>query len=296
MSDRSADPDAIGPPARLDLTDPRVLRDLMKRHNIEAQKAFSQHWLADRDVLEAIVDAAEITRADTVLEVGAGMGVLTVELGRRAGRVVAVELERDVIRALREVTKPYPNIEIYETDLLKIDPTAYFGATPYKLVANLPYAITALTLRHFLEAAHPPERIVILIQREVAERILASPGEMSLLALSVQFYATPRFVASVPARSFVPPPKVDSAVIALDRHLPPLVGEARTRLFAIAKLAFAQRRKQLHNVLPRALHMSAAQVGAWLDAAAITPDRRPQTLSVAEWVRLTELDPRAHTP
>ncbi len=296
MTDKDTERAALGPPSRLDLTDPRVVRDLMKRHNIEAQKSFSQHWLADRDVLDAIVQAAELTRADTVLEVGAGMGVLTVELGRRAGRVVAVEIEREVMRALREVTKPYPTIEIYNTDLLKINPTEYFGETPYKLVANLPYAITALTLRHFLEAAHPPTRIVILIQREVAERILAQPGEMSLLALSVQFYSTPRLITRVPARSFVPPPQVDSAVIELASHPPPLTGEARARLFAIAKLAFAQRRKQLHNVLPQALHMSAAQVGAWLAAAGITPDRRAQTLSVAEWVRLTELDPRIPKP
>jgi 16S rRNA (adenine1518-N6/adenine1519-N6)-dimethyltransferase len=284
--------DEIGPPSRLDLTNLRVVRDLMRRHNIEAQKSFSQHWLVDRDALEKIVDAAELSRADTVLEVGAGLGVLTVELARRAGRVVAAEIEREVMRGLREVTKPYPNIEIYNIDLMQINPTDFFGATPYKLVANLPYAITALTLRHFLEAEHPPERTVVLIQREVAERITAPPGDMSLLSLSVQFYSTPRLVARVSARSFDPPPQVDSAIVALERHAPPITGDARARLFVIAKLAFAQRRKQLHNILPGALHLSAPQVRTWLDAAGISPDRRPQTLSVAEWVRLAELDPR----
>ncbi len=288
----NSDQAELGPPSRYNLTDPRVVRDLMRKHNIEAQKNFSQHWLVDRDALDAIVNAAELTRADTVLEVGAGMGVLTVELGRRAGRVVAVEIEREVMRGLRDVTKPYPNIEIYNTDLLQVDPVDYFGDTPYKFVANLPYAITAMAIRHFLEAAHPPTRMVVLIQREVAERILAKPGDMSLLALSVQFYSTPRLVAKVPAASFDPPPKVDSAVIALDIHPPPVSEDLKARLFVIARLAFAQKRKQLHNILPGALHMSPTQVREWLDAAGIAPDRRPQTLSVEEWVRLAEVDPR----
>jgi len=220
------------------------------------------------------------------------MGVLTVELARRAGRVVAVEIEREVVRGLRDVTKPYPNIEIYNTDLLRVNPSDYFGDAPYKFAANLPYSVTAKAIRHFLEVDHPPTRMVMLIQQEVAERILAKPGDMSLLALSVQCFSTPRFIAKVPARSFSPPPKVDSAIIALDIHPPPLSSELRARLFVIAKLAFAQRRKQLHNILPGALHMPPPQVLNWLTEAGIASDRRPQTLSLEEWARLVELDPR----
>ena len=282
----------IGPAPRHDLTDMRVVRELGQRHRIEPRKSFSQHWLVDRDALDAIVAAGQLTRATTVLELGAGMGVLTAELARRAGRVVAVELERDVLRALREIIKPYPNVQILNMDLLQLDPVEVFGTTPYRLVANLPYAVTALALRHFLETPHPPERMVVLIQREVAERIVAPPGEMSMLALSVQFFSTPTLIAHVPASSFAPPPKVDSAVLALDIHPPPLSGTERARLFVIAKMAFSQRRKQLHNILPGALHLPADQVEAWLTAAGITSDRRPQTLSVAEWVKLAELDPR----
>lgn len=286
------EPTALGPAPRLDLTDWRVVRDLAFKHQIEARKSFSQHWLVDRDALDAMVTAGQLTRDTAVLELGAGMGVLTTELARRAGRVVAVELERDVLRALRETTKPYPNVELLNTDLLKIDPAEIFGAAPYRLLANLPYAVTSMALRQFLETAHPPERMVVLIQREVAERILAPPGEMSMLALSVQFYSTPTLIAQVPARCFSPPPKVDSAIIALDIHPPPATGTIRARLFVLAKLAFAQRRKQLHNTLPGALHLPESQVNAWLEAAGITPDRRPQTLSIAEWVQLAELDPR----
>jgi 16S rRNA (adenine1518-N6/adenine1519-N6)-dimethyltransferase len=196
------------------------------------------------------------------------------------------------LRALKDLTKPYENVEIIKGDVLSVDPAQVFGDAPYRLIANLPYAITSITLRHFLETAHPPERMVILIQREVADRILAQPGDMSLLSLSVQFYATPRFVLAVPPRSFAPPPQVNSAVIALDWHGPITDEDIRARLFTIAKLCFAQRRKQLHNTLPGIVHLPAAQVHAWLAAAEITPDRRPQTLSLAEWIRLVRLDPR----
>lgn len=283
---------ALGPPPRFDLTEPPMVQRFAQYHGIIARKGFSQHWLVDRDVLDAIVAAGEVTRTTNVIEVGAGMGVLTAELARRAGRVVAVELEHDVLRALKDLTKPYKNVEIIKNDVLQVDPAEVFGEAPYRLIANLPYAITSITLRHFLEGKHPPERMVILIQREVADRILAEPGEMSLLSLSVQFYATPRFVLAVPPRSFLPPPKVNSAVIALDWHPPAADNEIRARVFTIAKLCFSQRRKQLHNTLPGIIHLPAPQVHAWLESAGISPDRRPQTLSLAEWIHLVELDPR----
>lgn len=284
--------ETIGPPPRFDLTDMRVLRETMRRHEIEARKEFSQHWLVDRDALDTITTAAELTRDDTVVEVGAGMGVLTVELARRAGRVVAIEVERDVLRSLRDMVKPYGNVEIIHEDLLKLNPSELMEGTDYKVVANLPYSITGLALRVFLEAAHPPRRMVVLIQKEVAERLVAKPGDLSLIGLSAQFYSTPRIVAIVPASSFSPPPKVDSAIVALDWHEPPTDAETRARMFVFAKIAFSQRRKQLHNILPSGLYLSATQVASWLEVAGITPDRRPQTLSVDEWVRLAQTDPR----
>jgi 16S rRNA (adenine1518-N6/adenine1519-N6)-dimethyltransferase len=284
-------PPDLGPPPRYDLTDLRVVRQLERRFGMHARKDFSQHWLVDRAVVDAIAQAADLTRADTVLEPGAGMGVLTVELARRAGRVVAVEIERAALAVLREVTGDYSNVTIAAADLLQVDPAAVCPGA-YVLAANLPYAITAMALRHFLENPHPPQRAVVLIQYEVAERIIAGPGQMSLLALSVHCYATPRLVMKVPASSFAPPPKVDSAVVALAPHPPPLDPPRRKRMFALARAAFAQRRKQMHNILPGAAGVPPEQVAEWLAAAGIAPDRRPQTLDLADWVRLTELDPR----
>jgi 16S rRNA (adenine1518-N6/adenine1519-N6)-dimethyltransferase len=282
----------LGPPPPFNLCDPRVVQATARRFGIEARKSFSQHWLVDRDALDAILAAAELGHTDNVLEFGAGMGVLTAELARRAGRVTAVEIERDVLPALQAMTAPYPTVTIINDDLLRVNPSTVFGGAPYKVVANLPYAITAKALRHVLEAAHPPERVVVLIQREVALRIMAKPGDMSLLALSVQFFAAPRIVARVPAASFMPPPEVDSAIIALDRR-PPLTDAAtRDRLFNLAKLAFSQRRKQLHNILPGMMHLPQEEVLAWLASCQIAPDRRPQTLTMEEWIRLAESDPR----
>ena len=287
--------DALGPLPPYDLTNPRDVHSVERMFHLRARKSFSQHWLTDRAALDAIVTAARLTRASTVLEVGAGMGVLTAELGRRAGRVVAIEIERDVMPVLREMTSAYPQVEIVNADLLDIEPAQFFKDTPYTLVANLPYAITAAALRHFLEAAaHPPAHMVILIQKEVAERLIAKPGDLSLLGLSVQFYSTPEIVMRVPAASFMPPPRVDSAIVALVVHPAPVPVVIRDRLFKIARVAFSQRRKQLHNVLPGALHLSAEQVQAWLAGVGIAPDRRPQTLSLAEWIQLAESDPRTN--
>ena len=281
-----------GPEPPYDLTDARVVRRVEQVYHLHARKSFSQHWLTDCDALKQIVDASCLTPTTTVLEVGAGMGVLTAKLARRAGRVIAVEIERDVWPVLRDMTGGYPHVELLNTDLMRIDPARLFAGTPYTFVANLPYAITSHALRYYLESSQQPERMVVLIQYEVAERLVAQPGDMSLLSLSVQMYSTPRIVAHVPAHSFSPPPEVDSAIVVLEMH-PPLADVAvRERMFKIAKQAFSQRRKQLHNILPGALHIAPERVQDWLASVDIAPDRRPQTLSLDEWIRLTENDPR----
>ena len=179
-------------------------------------KSFGQHFLIDRSALLKIVDAAEIDAADQILEVGAGTGVLTRELARQARRVVAVELERDMLALLATTTRGYTNVELVERNLLYLDPAEVFGVEPYKLVANLPYYITAPTFRHFLESANPPRLLVVMVQEEVAQRIVAEPGRLSLLAVSIQFYGRPRIVASVPAKAFYPAPKVDSAILRVE--------------------------------------------------------------------------------
>ncbi len=202
-----------GPP---DLTDPRVVRRILRQHGLRPNKGFGQHLLVDRDALEAIVAAAELSREDAVLEVGAGMGVLTEALAERARRVVAVELEREILPVLQETVARFSNVEIIPRNLLAVQPETIFGAAPYKLVANLPYYITAPTLRHFLEAASRPSRLVVMVQKEVAERLVAAPGDLSLLGVSVQFYGQPRLMRIVPAASFYPPPLIDSAIVRVD--------------------------------------------------------------------------------
>jgi 16S rRNA (adenine1518-N6/adenine1519-N6)-dimethyltransferase len=272
-----------------DLTDIGALRALLRRHSVErVNKGLGQHLLISRKALDTVIEAADLVADDNVLEVGAGTGVLTVELARRARRVVAVEMDRAILPALREVVEPFPNVEIIPRDLLRVRPEEVFGGQPYKFVANLPYYITALIMRHILEADARPTRVVVMVQREVAERMTAAPGEMNLLGLSAQFYGAPRIVAQVPATAFYPPPKVDSAVVRLDLFRePPLDPAGRELFFTLARAGFAEKRKQLHNSLERNLHLSPEQVAGWLAACGIDPERRAQSLSVEEWLALT---------
>lgn len=270
-----------------DLTSVRELRQLLSAHGMHPNKAFGQNFLIDRAVLRQIVAAAEIDAADSILEVGAGTGVLTRELARQARRVVAVEIERNMLSLLAETTRDVANVEIIARNLLSLNPVEVFGGAPYKLVANLPYYITAPTFRHFLESANAPRLIVVMVQEEVAERITAAPGDLSLLAVSVQFYGKPRIVARVPAAAFYPAPKVDSAILRVDVSAEtPLTLPERDQFFRVVQAGFSARRKQLHNALEQALHLPPAMVRTWLEAAAIDASRRAETLDIAEWLNL----------
>ncbi|HEY7340139.1 MAG TPA: 16S rRNA (adenine(1518)-N(6)/adenine(1519)-N(6))-dimethyltransferase RsmA [Ktedonobacterales bacterium] len=273
-----------------DLTDLGTLKRLLARHGISLNKGLGQHLLTSRKALNAVVGAADLMPDDRVLEVGAGPGVLTRELAQRARRVVAVELDRAVLPVLRETTADLPNVEIIPRNLLEVQPEEVFGTEPYKLVANLPYYITSLILRHLLESANPPRVLVVMVQREVAERLAAGPGEMSLLALSVQIYGTPRIITYVPASAFFPPPQVDSAVVRVDLHPAPLLDAATTeQFFALIHAGFAEKRKQIHNSLARHLDVSRETVSRWLAEGEIDSMRRAQTLSLEEWLRLAHI-------
>jgi 16S rRNA (adenine1518-N6/adenine1519-N6)-dimethyltransferase len=270
-----------------DLTDRGTLNRLLLKHGIHPNKGLGQHLLVSRRALEAVVAAAELTPKDAVLEVGAGTGVLTRELAARARRVVAVELDRAMLPVLRETTADLANVEILPRNILDVRPEEVFAGAHYKLVANLPYYITSLILRHLLEAANPPSLLVVMVQREVAERIIAGPGAMNLLGLSVQFFGSPCIVGLVPATAFFPPPKVESAIVRVDVYAEPLAtGALREQFFRMAHAGFAQKRKQLHNALERNLDVSRETVGQWLAAAGIDPTRRAQTVSLEEWLRL----------
>lgn len=255
-----------------------------------------QHLLTDRSVLGQVVEAAELGLTDTVIEVGAGLGVLTRELALRAGRVIAVELDQRLALALRQGLASLPNVEIVQGDILKLPPSQLLtpkgsvgaaGPWPsYKVVANLPYYITSAALRHFLEESPRPRLMVLMVQVEVAERIAAAPGQMSLLSVSVQLYGRPTILARVPARSFSPPPKVESAILRIDVHSKPPVAVPEADFFPVVRAGFTSRRKQLHNALAHALDFAPGEAQAVLAEAGISPQRRAQTLSVEEWAAL----------
>ncbi|HZS77148.1 MAG TPA: 16S rRNA (adenine(1518)-N(6)/adenine(1519)-N(6))-dimethyltransferase RsmA [Ktedonobacteraceae bacterium] len=274
-------------PDDIDLTNIRELRNFLYTHHMRPNKAFGQNFLVDRNVLRRIIEAAEVTKDDTVLEVGAGTGVLTRELAKRARRVVAVELERDMLTLLRKTTRPFSNVELVERNLLYVNPVDLFDSEPYKLVANLPYYITAPTFRHFLESENAPRLLVVMVQYEVAQRIVAAPGDLSLLGVSIQFYGRPEIIARVPAGAFYPAPKVDSAILRVEvRDDVPLTSAERDRFFRVVQAGFAEKRKQLHNSLTHHLHYKNEQVRSWLQEAGVNPSRRAETLSIEEWLRL----------
>lgn len=288
-SEDLAAPSATPEDAALDLTDIGSLRALLRRHGLaQPNKRLGQHLLISRKALDAVVDAAELTPTDNALEVGAGHGALTVELAKRAGRVVAIEMDRDILPVLTETTAPHLNVEIIPRDLLTVDLGAVFGGAPYKFVANLPYYITALILRRIFEARPRPTLMVVMTQREVAERMVAPPGELNLLGLSVQFYGQPHIVTYVPATAFYPPPKVESAVVRIDLFPELSLDDAgRDLLFTLAHAAFGGKRKQIHNSLAQNLRLAPEQVARWLADSDIDAERRAQSLSLEEWLRLT---------
>jgi 16S rRNA (adenine1518-N6/adenine1519-N6)-dimethyltransferase len=248
-----------------------------------------QHFLTNPEILDRIVAAAELEADDVVLEIGPGLGHLTKQLAAAAGEVVAVELDRDLVAALETELASFDNVKLVEGDILALDPAALVGERAYKVVANLPYNITSAALRHLLEARVPPQRIVVTIQYEVAERIVARDGKMSLLAVSIQFYGTPELIFRLKPGSFYPPPAVDSAVLRIDWHdEPPVPLADRKAFFQVVRAGFSQSRKQIRNSLTGGLRLSRETVTEALQAAGIDPRRRAERLDLDDWARLTE--------
>ncbi len=263
---------------------------LLRAHGLSPKKSLGQNFLVDPVALERIVQAAEIDPGRSVLEVGPGLGSLTRYLARAAGRVVAVELDAALIPVLEDVLRETPNVELVHGDILKLDPARLMGQGGYFVVANIPYYITSNLIRHLLEAPLKPQRLVLTVQREVAERISAGPGDMSLLALGVQVYGQPKIVTRIPAGAFYPPPTVDSAVVRVDLYPEPLIPAAQIdTFFRLAKAGFGQKRKTMRNALSAGLGIPPAEVAALLEKAGIDPQRRAETLSLEEWKRLTAL-------
>lgn len=262
---------------------------LMRKHGLSVRKSLGQNFLLDASALEKVVAAAEIPADATVLEIGPGLGSLTRYLARAAAHVVAVELDANLIPALREVLAGEDNVTIIHGDILQQDMAALISAPGYLVVANIPYYITSAVIRHLLETPVRPSRLVLTMQKEVADRICAKPGDLSLLALSVQVYGNPRPVARIPAGAFYPPPKVDSAVLRVDLYPQPRIPENRMdTFFSLAKAAYAQKRKTLRNTLSAGLRWPPDRTVKLLEACGIDPMRRAETVSLEEWAGLVQ--------
>jgi 16S rRNA (adenine1518-N6/adenine1519-N6)-dimethyltransferase len=263
---------------------------LLKRHGLRADKSLGQNFLQDPFALDSIASAAEIKSTDMVLEIGPGLGSLTRYLAAAASQVVAVELDRKMIPALQAVIAPYPNVRVLQGDILKLAPRDLITEKDYLVVANIPYYITSAVIRHLLESDPKPRRIVLTVQKEVAERICAKPGDMSLLSLSVQVYGKPHIAARIPAEAFFPAPKVDSAVLSIDIYPSPLINpELLGAFFRLIKAGFSQKRKTLRNSLSAGLHITPGTAEDMLRKVNIDPQRRAETLSIAEWQALCEI-------
>ncbi|MCX7623788.1 MAG: 16S rRNA (adenine(1518)-N(6)/adenine(1519)-N(6))-dimethyltransferase RsmA [Thermomicrobium sp.] len=263
----------------------RRLRTTLAELGMRPRKALGQHFLHDRTVVERILTLAELTADTLVVEIGPGLGVLTEELARRAGAVIAVELDRRLAAYLAERFRG-TNVRVLQADALQIDYAAVTGNRPYVVVANLPYNVATPILERLLTSEHPPERLVVMVQREVAERMVARPPRMSFLSMLVRFFAVPRIAFRVGPGAFTPPPKVESAVVVLERRAPPLPRDRWQEFFRLVQAGFAQRRKQLVNALASELGMDKERVRELLDAAGIDPARRAETLTLDDWIRL----------
>jgi len=272
---------------------PLPVRQLLNRYHLTPSKGLGQNFLVDDEILSEIVRIAEIPADSTVLEIGPGLGGLTRYLAEAADDVVAVELDRRMIPPLKEVLKEYDHVRIIQGDILEIDPDSLIVDPAYSVVANIPYYITSAVIRHLLNAKTKPRRIVLTVQKEVAQRICAQPGDLSLLALSVQIFGSVSIPLTIPADAFFPQPKVDSSVVKIDVYTEPLVSVAELDdFFRLAKAGFGQKRKTLRNSLSSDLRLSTSEVETALAKAGIDPMRRAETVSIEEWKRLVESVPK----
>lgn len=280
--------------------------EIMKRMNPTHEQEFKpakwmgQNFLIDRGALKKIVESGELTKDDVVVEVGPGFGVLTFELAKKVKKVIAVEKDKTLAKILKErlLENKIGNVQVVEGDMLKINILELIGndtlqITHYKLIGNIPYYITAPLIRKFLDppagGGQKPSIMVLMVQKEVAQRICAKPPKMSLLAISVQFYAEPKIISYVSKKSFRPSPKVDSAILKIAVKKPKDLPKIDSELFfKIVKAGFAGKRKQLINTLSRGLDKTKERVKAVLEQAMIQPERRAESLSLEEWVALAK--------
>lgn len=277
---------------------PQNTIEVLQKHKFNFQKKFGQNFLIDTHVLERIMDAAEITKEDCVVEIGPGIGTMTQYLAERAGEVVAVEIDKNLIPILKETLADYDNVTVINEDILKVDLNQIVqeknGGKPVKVVANLPYYITTPIIMGLFENQVPLKSITIMVQKEVADRMQVGPGtkDYGALSLAVQYYAKPEIVANVPPNCFIPRPNVGSAVIKLTRYeQPPVMVKDEKFMFSLIRASFNQRRKTLVNGLTNAQNLSVTKekVAAVLEEMQLSPTVRGEALTLEQFARLSDL-------
>jgi 16S rRNA (adenine1518-N6/adenine1519-N6)-dimethyltransferase len=273
---------------------------------IKAKKSLGQNFLKDAAVLQRIVESANLSKEDRVIEIGPGQGALTELLAQKCKKVVAIELDDRLIEMLRSKLRNKENIEIIHGDILKINlPELVSEYEEYKVVANIPYYITAPIIRLLLETEYPPKEMILMVQKEVAERICAQAGKMSILAVSVQYYAQPKYLFDVPREAFEPKPKVDSAVIKITAAsnqqsvISKNTAEDTKKFFRIVKAGFSAKRKTLANNLSNGLLIDKKKVEEKLNTIMVSPPKadqpragkniRAQELGIEDWIKLGDL-------
>jgi len=268
-----------------------TIKNFFRENNISPSRDRGQNFLVDEKVLEKIIESANLKKDDVVLEIGAGFGTLTERLAQKAGKVITVESDRGILPILRRNLENYKNVEIIEKDVLSVvNYESRIMNYEYKIIANLPYQITSAVLRKFLENEPRPNEMMVMVQKEVAERICAISGEMSILAVSVQFFGQPEIIQIVPRSSFYPTPEVDSAILRISR----IKNESETNLkrmdakdfFRVVKVGFSARRKQLHNNLANGLRLKSEEAKNILLDLGLDIQVRAQDLSVDDWINL----------
>jgi 16S rRNA (adenine1518-N6/adenine1519-N6)-dimethyltransferase len=265
------------------------LTQICRNNGLTPTKKYGQNYLIDEGVIESIMSAAALTKDDAVVEVGPGFGVLTMQLAQQAGIVISFEIEKKLQKYWAKKSLQFPNLTIQWGNVLREFPLANLQFSKYKVVANLPFQITSPVIRLFLESVHPPTELVLMVQKEVAERICASPGDMSLLSVAVQYYARAEILFTVPKTSFWPTPQVDSAVIRLTPVSTSLSKEERDYLFELVKAGFSNRRKLLiKNILPFIGKKNKDKLTETIITFGLTLTTRAQELSVENWITLCQ--------
>lgn len=264
----------------------KFIKALLKKYQAHPSKRLGQNFLIDKSIIKKTVEAAELEPDDVVLEIGPGIGVLTQELAKKAKKVIAVEKDFKMIEILKETLGNLKNVEILKGDILKPDPKSY-TLKLYKIVANLPFYLTAPVIRKFLESDNQPRVLILVVQKEVGQRICAKPPRMSILAVSVQFYAETEIISYVSKKSFWPSPKVDGAIIKIIPKKTITSPGFVKLFFRIVKAGFSQPRKQLINNLTKGLKIDKKKVENWLLKNKIQPRQRAETLSINDWIKLT---------